>query len=74
MKDNPDSDRILNADHPEDYRLLKKVLNILFLTIGVVLFLAVIVVVIYAFAGKYRFIRYLSKQYFLSVLSLVLLT
>lgn len=50
MKDNPDSDRILNADHPEDYRLLKKVLNILFLTIGVVLFLAVIVVVIYAFA------------------------
>ncbi|OWF45192.1 hypothetical protein KP79_PYT23603 [Mizuhopecten yessoensis] len=50
MKGNPDSDRILNADHPEDYRILKKVLNILFLTIGVVLFLAVIVVVIYAFA------------------------
>jgi len=52
MKGNPDSDRILNTDRPEDYRVLKKVLNLSFLTIGILLFLAVIVVVIYAFVGK----------------------
>lgn len=50
---------ILENRHPEEYRILKKVLNILFLTIGVTLFVSVIIVVIYAFIGKYNifFIR-----------------
>ena len=37
---------------PDEYRVLKKVLNISFLTIGIVLFVAVVVVVIYAFIGE----------------------
>lgn len=43
---------ILENRHPEEYRILKKVLNILFLTIGITLFVSVIIVVIYAFIGK----------------------
>ena len=56
MKGIPDSERILNTGNPEEYALLKKVLNIAFLTIGIVLFLSVVVVVIYAFVGKYKLI------------------
>ncbi|KAL3858717.1 hypothetical protein ACJMK2_008978, partial [Sinanodonta woodiana] len=48
MRGRSDIDVILNCEHPEKYRILKRVLNILFLTIGVVLLLAVIVVIIYS--------------------------
>ncbi|KAK3607342.1 hypothetical protein CHS0354_036949 [Potamilus streckersoni] len=47
MRGRSDIDVILNCENQEKYRILKKVLNILFLTIGVVLLLAVIVVIIY---------------------------
>lgn len=40
---------VLENRHPEEYRILKKVLNILFLTVGITLFVSVIIVVIYAF-------------------------
>ncbi|XP_071141669.1 TRAF3-interacting protein 1-like [Mytilus edulis] len=40
---------VLENRNPEEYRILKKVLNILFLTIGITLFVSVIIVVIYAF-------------------------
>ncbi|XP_036357093.1 uncharacterized protein LOC115209507 isoform X3 [Octopus sinensis] len=47
MGDIDDREKVLNLDEPGQYRVLKKVLNILFVTIGIALLLAVIVVVIY---------------------------
>lgn len=46
---------VLENRHPEEYRILKKVLNILFLTVGITLFVSVIIVVIYAFIGKFTY-------------------
>ncbi|XP_055995862.1 uncharacterized protein LOC125647240 isoform X2 [Ostrea edulis] len=44
---NLDSGELLN--NPNEYRVLKKVLNIIFITVGVTLFVAVVVSVIYSF-------------------------
>ena len=54
MKGKPDAERILAVGNPQDYRILKKVLNIIFLTIGIALLVAVIIVIIYTYVGKYR--------------------
>ncbi|XP_064608882.1 uncharacterized protein LOC135473034 isoform X2 [Liolophura sinensis] len=48
MKGRDDWEAVLNSTRPEDHRVLKKILNIIFLTIGVSLLLSVIIVVIYA--------------------------
>lgn len=47
-----DSEIILHRDNPEDNKVLKKVLNFIFLAIGAMLFLSVLICVIYAFASK----------------------
>ncbi|KAJ8322168.1 hypothetical protein KUTeg_000639 [Tegillarca granosa] len=46
------SEIILHRDNPEDNKVLKKVLNFIFLAIGAMLFLSVLICVIYAFAKK----------------------
>ncbi len=48
----PDRERALHP-HPDDYRVLKRVLNIAFVTIGVALLIAVFVVIIYTYIGGY---------------------
>ena len=53
MKGKPDAERILAVGNPQDYRILKKVLNITFLTIGIALLIAVIIVIIYTYVGKF---------------------
>ncbi|XP_052822175.1 uncharacterized protein LOC106868055 isoform X1 [Octopus bimaculoides] len=53
MGDIDDREKVLNLDEPGQYRVLKKVLNILFVTIGIALLLAVIVVVIYTAIDDY---------------------
>ncbi|GFO29547.1 mitochondrial fission factor-like protein b [Plakobranchus ocellatus] len=47
----PDCERALRP-HPEEYRVLKKVLNISFITIGVALLLSVVLVIIYTYVGS----------------------
>ena len=47
----PDCERALRP-HPEEYRVLKRVLNISFITIGVALLVSVVVVIIYTYVGK----------------------
>lgn len=52
MKGRAGSGRMLNSDNPEEYRVLKKVLNIIFLTIGITLLISVIIVIIYTTVGE----------------------
>lgn len=47
----PDSERALRP-HPEEYRVLKRVLNIIFVTIGVALLISVFVVIMYTYVGE----------------------
>ena len=47
MEGNPNADLILAGSNPQEYRILKKVLNIIFLTIGTALLISVVIVVIY---------------------------
>lgn len=54
MKGRAGPGRVLNSEHPEEYRVLKKVLNIIFLTIGITLLISVIIVIIYTTVGKYQ--------------------
>ncbi|CAG5133038.1 unnamed protein product, partial [Candidula unifasciata] len=42
----PDAEKALHP-RPEEHRVLKRVLNIIFITIGVALFISVLVVIIY---------------------------
>ncbi|KAK7092060.1 hypothetical protein V1264_009666 [Littorina saxatilis] len=43
----------LLMEHPEEYRVLKKVLNIIFVTVGMALLVSVFVVIIYTAVGEY---------------------
>ena len=60
MKGVPDAERILAVGNPQDYKILKKVLNITFLTIGICLLVAVIIVIVYTYVGKYDKFTHLS--------------
>jgi hypothetical protein len=42
----------LLLEHPEEYRVLKKVLNIMFVTVGVALLVSVFVVIVYTSVGE----------------------
>lgn len=53
MKGNPDAEEILANSSPEEYRILKKILNTTFLSIGVALLIAVVIVIIYSAIGRY---------------------
>ena len=53
MKGKPDVEQILAVGNPQDYRILKKVLNIVFLTVGIALLIAVIIVIVYTYIGRY---------------------
>ncbi|KAH3897015.1 uncharacterized protein LOC127867796 [Dreissena polymorpha] len=48
MKGVPNAHEILASSNPQDYKKLKKVLNISFLTIGIILLIAVVIVIIYS--------------------------
>lgn len=53
MKGNPNAAEILASSNPQEYRILKKVLNTTFLSIGIALLIAVIIVIIYSSIGKF---------------------
>ena len=53
MKGEPNAEIILAVSNPQDFRTLKKVLNISFLTIGIALLVSVIIVIIYSNIGRY---------------------
>ncbi|KAL4217577.1 hypothetical protein ACF0H5_022319 [Mactra antiquata] len=48
MKGNPNAEEILASSNPQDYRVLKQVLNFSFLSIGIALLVAVVIVIIYS--------------------------
>lgn len=52
MKGNPNAEEILASSNPQEYRLLKQVLNVSFLSIGIALLVAVVIVIIYSLIGK----------------------
>lgn len=52
MKGNPNAEEILARSNPDDYKVLKKVLNITFITVGIALLVSVIIVIIYSKIGK----------------------
>jgi len=56
MKGVPNAEEILASSNPQDYKVLKKVLNISFLTIGIALLIAVVIVILYSTIGKIYFI------------------
>ena len=53
MKGKSDAEQILAVGSPQDYHILKKVLNIVFLTVGIALLVAVIIVIVYTYIGRY---------------------
>ncbi|XP_052762858.1 uncharacterized protein LOC128205333 [Mya arenaria] len=48
MKGVPNAEEILASSNPQDFKVLKKVLNISFLTIGIALLIAVLIVILYS--------------------------
>lgn len=48
MKGNPNAEEILANSSPQEYRILKKILNTTFLSIGIALLIAVVIVIIYS--------------------------
>ena len=54
MKGVPDAESILASSNPQDYKVLKKVLNITFLTVGIALLISVVISIIYSKIGEYR--------------------
>ena len=53
MKGKSDAEQILAVGNPQDYHILKKVLNIIFITVGIALLVAVIIVIVYTYIGRY---------------------
>ncbi|XP_053382251.1 uncharacterized protein LOC128549511 isoform X2 [Mercenaria mercenaria] len=48
MKGEPNAEEILASSNPQEYRILKKVLNTTFLSVGIALLVAVLIVIIYS--------------------------
>lgn len=59
MAGRPDCEHALRP-HPEEYQTLKRILNIVFVTVGVALLISVFVVIIYTYVGKYKFFHLIS--------------
>lgn len=54
MKGKPNAEEILASSNPEDFKVLKKVLNITFLTVGIALLISVVISIIYSKIGEYH--------------------
>ena len=52
MRGKENCQRLL-TEHPEEYRVLKRVLNIIFVTVGMALLVSVFVVIVYTAVGEW---------------------
>jgi hypothetical protein len=69
MKGKPNAEQILASSNPQEYRILKKVLNTTFLSVGIALLIAVVIVIIYSSIGKFFFSFFYKSQMLLNKLS-----